>query len=241
FALDGQVRWTERSAPYQFNGDPYGALDTKTLSDGVHVLAATAYTSDGRSGTATISINVQNLRTTSTSGSPFNTRLPNVTGTPRVGWPRTSSTGTWAGAAPMAYTGHWQRCAGGSCAPIAGATGSTYTPTTADVGLSIGVVVTATNTAGSSTTSSDTTAPVTPPIASYNTGEPTWPDTGAPGFTPNRVATTPAEFGSIVGSLHGGDVVEVKPMTINGEVVFGAKPSSLVEIHFDAGLHLPGA
>src|SRR5262249_30297947 len=113
--------------------------------------------------------------------------------------------------------------------------------TTADVGLSIGVVVTATNTAGSSTTSSDTTAPVTPPIASYNTGEPTWPDTGAPGFTPNRVATTPAEFGSIVGSLHGGDVVEVKPLPLDGEVVCGAKPSSLVEIHFDAGVHFTGA
>ncbi len=242
FAIDGHVQWTERGAPYYFNGDPYGTLDTRTLTNGVHVLTSTASTSDGRTGAATISINVQNLRLATTSGTPVNTLLPVVTGTPRVGATLTASTGTWAGALPMAYSSRWQRCAAGSCAPITGATGWTYTPTSTDAGLSIGVTVTATNTGGSSTTSSNQTAPITSStISSYTLGAPTWPNTSEPSYTPNRIATTPAGFNLIISSLHAGDVVEVNPMTISGEVILGAKPSSLVQIHFDPGVKFTGA
>ena len=42
FAIDDVVVWTEQEPPYVFNGDT-GLLDTTTLSDGWHVLSATAF------------------------------------------------------------------------------------------------------------------------------------------------------------------------------------------------------
>ena len=56
FLIDGALRWTEYSAPYQFNGDT-GALDTTTLSDGTHTLAVVAYAVNGRR-TATVQSSV---------------------------------------------------------------------------------------------------------------------------------------------------------------------------------------
>jgi hypothetical protein len=47
FLVDGTKRWTEQYAPYYFNGDPDGKLDTKTLADGAHTLLAVAYSSSG--------------------------------------------------------------------------------------------------------------------------------------------------------------------------------------------------
>src|SRR5262249_9298361 len=38
FFIDNTLSWTEYVAPYQFNGDPSGTLDTNTLSDGSHQL-----------------------------------------------------------------------------------------------------------------------------------------------------------------------------------------------------------
>jgi hypothetical protein len=67
-----------------------------------------------------------------------------------------------------------------------------------------------------------------------------WPDTTAPAFTPNRVASTVSEFSTVMGSLKAGDVVEVKPMTLSGEIVFGQKLSAPAEIHFDAGVKFTG-
>jgi hypothetical protein len=43
-----------------------------------------------------------------------------------------------------------------------------------------------------------------------------------------------------MGSLKAGDVVEVKPMTLSGEIVFGQKLSAPAEIHFDAGVKFTG-
>ena len=58
--------------------------------------------------------------------------------------------GTWNATGTPTYTYQWQRCdaAGNDCQDIAGATSSTYTPTAADVGGTVRVVVTATNAAG---------------------------------------------------------------------------------------------
>jgi hypothetical protein len=65
--------------------------------------------------------------------------------------PVSVTNGTWQGTGPSTYTTVWQRCnsSGASCAAIGGATVSSYTPTAADVGHTLDVVVTATNVDGS--------------------------------------------------------------------------------------------
>ena len=60
FLIDGAVKWTEAYSPYQFKGDPNGALDTWTLSNGSHVLKVIAYATDGRTASASSSITVSN-------------------------------------------------------------------------------------------------------------------------------------------------------------------------------------
>jgi hypothetical protein len=80
-----------------------------------------------------------------------NTSQPAVSGTPAVSHTLTSSTGSWNGA-PTGYSFQWQRCSSGGtgCANIAGATGSTYTLTAADGGVSVRSTVSATNVNGAS-------------------------------------------------------------------------------------------
>ena len=60
FFVDGVSRWTEALAPYQFNGDPNGALDTTALDNGGHTLAVLARAVDGRTATARLSVRVAN-------------------------------------------------------------------------------------------------------------------------------------------------------------------------------------
>jgi hypothetical protein len=73
-------------------------------------------------------------------------------------------TGTWFGSTPLAYTYQWKRCNPvgdlASCTPISLATKSTYVPTTADIGFSLRVYITATNPAGASTGFTNHTFPV---------------------------------------------------------------------------------
>jgi len=73
-------------------------------------------------------------------------------------------TGTWFGSTPLTYAYQWKRCNPvgdlASCTPIALATKSTYVPTTADIGFSLRVYITATNAAGSSTGFTNHTFPV---------------------------------------------------------------------------------
>jgi hypothetical protein len=82
---------------------------------------------------------------------PQNTGLPTITGTASPGQTLTAATGAWLNS-PTAFTYEWQRCdaSGSACAPISGATGTTYTVSAADVGSTIRVSVTAGNGLGSS-------------------------------------------------------------------------------------------
>ena len=81
-----------------------------------------------------------------------NTGAPAISGTPGAGSTLTADPGDWQGTPTITYTYRWQRCdaAGANCVDIAGATGSTYDLTAADVGHTIRVVVVATNDAGAS-------------------------------------------------------------------------------------------
>ncbi|HEX8052110.1 MAG TPA: hypothetical protein VF517_03895 [Thermoleophilaceae bacterium] len=93
---------------------------------------------------------------------PANTAAPVVTGTPTDGSTLSSTTGAWTGTPTIAFARQWRRCdaAGASCADIAGATGATYTLTSADIGATIRVRVTATNAGGSASASSTASATV---------------------------------------------------------------------------------
>jgi thermitase len=92
---------------------------------------------------------------------PTNAAAPTITGTPQDGQALAASNGSWNGTTPMSYAYQWSRCpSGGSCMPISGATSSSYTATSADVGDALTVSVTATNTAGSATATSAPTAGV---------------------------------------------------------------------------------
>ena len=70
-----------------------------------------------------------------------------VTGTPTVGSTLTVSTGTWS-FTPARYTYDWYRCPaqGGTCVNLS--TSPSYTVTSADLGWTIGVFVTAYTAAG---------------------------------------------------------------------------------------------
>jgi hypothetical protein len=60
FSIDGSASSTDSSAPYQFAGDPDGKLDTTTLANGTHVLAAIAYSSGGRAASRSSTVTVSN-------------------------------------------------------------------------------------------------------------------------------------------------------------------------------------
>lgn len=88
---------------------------------------------------------------------PTNVTLPTVTGDAVQGETLTTTTGTWTGLAPITYAYQWFN----SEADITGATASTYVLTEDDIGLTVGVRVTATNVRGPVGVESDVTAPVT--------------------------------------------------------------------------------
>jgi hypothetical protein len=75
FFIDGALSWTENFSPYQFNGDPSGTLDTKTLSNGSHQLKVRATYSNNSTAeqavTITVSNGVTNLAATPATGSTF--------------------------------------------------------------------------------------------------------------------------------------------------------------------------
>jgi hypothetical protein len=94
---------------------------------------------------------------------PANTSAPVVSGTAREGETLTASTGSWSGS-PTSFGYQWQLSGdgGASWADIAGATGTSYVLTPADVGSVVRVVVTASNAGGSGTASSAPTSLVLP-------------------------------------------------------------------------------
>ena len=98
----------------------------------------------------------------SDEGPAVNTGGPTVGGTARDGSTLTADPGTWNGTPTITYEYQWQRCdsAGANCVDIAGATGSTYTLTPADVGSTVRVLVTAVNDAGSPPSASGTTGTI---------------------------------------------------------------------------------
>lgn len=69
---------------------------------------------------------------------------PAITGTPAVAQTLTVKPGTWPGEPVPTFKYQWYRSSGGSASVISGATGTTYAPTSSDLGRKLAVVVTAT-------------------------------------------------------------------------------------------------
>lgn len=90
---------------------------------------------------------------------PVSTAAPTVSGEAVSGSILTASTGTWSGS-PTAYAYQWQRCSTG-CADLPGASAGTYSVTSADLGATLAVRVTATNATGAADATSAPTAAVT--------------------------------------------------------------------------------
>jgi len=103
------------------------------------------------------------VQASATAGPPSRNEPPTISGTPQEKQTLTASNGTWTGAQPQTYTYQWRRCDanGGSCADISGATKQTYVLTTADIGHTMRVVVTAHNSLGDASATSAPTGVVT--------------------------------------------------------------------------------
>jgi subtilisin family serine protease len=79
---------------------------------------------------------------------PGNRARPVISGSATVGATLSASPGNWS-RAPSTYAYQWQRCVLSVCAPISGATGTSYTLAASDTGDTFDVVVSAANAAGS--------------------------------------------------------------------------------------------
>ncbi|MCB9620440.1 MAG: hypothetical protein H6724_13465 [Sandaracinus sp.] len=87
---------------------------------------------------------------------PSNVVAPVVSGTPTEDETLSCTTGSWTGTTPISYTFQWRR----DGSPILGATATTYTLVTADVGTLVDCVVTATNVGGSDSQDSNDLGPI---------------------------------------------------------------------------------
>lgn len=139
-----------------------GATDatyTPTKRD-VEMSLTFTVTARNTSGTTTVKSSPKQVGRTR----PMNTSPPTISGTAEEGLELTASTGSWTGLEPMTYAYQWRRCdaSGSGCASVAGANSSTYVLTSADVGGTMRVVVTASNTFGSKSATSGKTAVVAP-------------------------------------------------------------------------------
>jgi hypothetical protein len=97
---------------------------------------------------------------------PVNSVLPVVSGLAQVGSVLAVSDGSWSGSAPLSFAYRWQRCVGGSCVDVGGASGSSYAVGSGDVGSSLRVGVRASNGVGSSEVfSAETGVVVSAPVS----------------------------------------------------------------------------
>jgi hypothetical protein len=92
---------------------------------------------------------------------PVNAVLPAISGVATEGQALQAASGTWTGS-PTSFAYQWQDCdsSGAGCVNVNGATASSYTLASSDVGHTLRVVVSASNTGGSVSASSAATAVV---------------------------------------------------------------------------------
>jgi hypothetical protein len=128
-----------------------GLTYTLTSNDVGSTIAVNVTASNSAGSAGPVSSAISGVVQSAASSAPANSSPPTISGTAVEGQQLTASPGDWSGQPAPTFTYQWLQCdsSGGSCAPIAGQTATTYTVATADVGFTIAVAVTATNTAGS--------------------------------------------------------------------------------------------
>jgi hypothetical protein len=128
------------------------------LSPGGHSFSVTATDALGQADPSppVVSWTITALASTSP---PSNTSRPPVTGAPTAGARLSASAGTWSGTTPISFGYQWQRC-DPSCENVAGATDSSYTLVTGDLGAHVRVVVTAINAIGNASAESAGVGPI---------------------------------------------------------------------------------
>ena len=85
FLIDNAVTWTELWAPYQYNGDPDGFLDTRTLVNGTHVLVTRVTDPAGKTFVNSSQVSVLNATSApapTSSPTPAPTAAPTSAPTP---------------------------------------------------------------------------------------------------------------------------------------------------------------
>jgi hypothetical protein len=98
-------------------------------------------------------------------GAPYNTTLPAITGTIKIGSTQTVSTGTWSNT-PTSYSYKWQKSADGiSWIDLSGETNATYVPTFDVANLQIRVSVSAVNAVDTATVTTAVISGFLPPQA----------------------------------------------------------------------------
>jgi RHS repeat-associated protein len=100
-----------------------------------------------------------------TTGRPVDIALPAISGKAEDGQVLSASSGSWAGTEPIFYAYQWQLCnsSGETCANITGATSSSFTLASDDVGDTLRIALTAENSVGSVSVNSSVSAIVTGP------------------------------------------------------------------------------
>jgi hypothetical protein len=124
-----------------------------------------------------------------------------ISGTTQQGQNLSTSNGSWSGS-PTGYGYQWSRCDanGANCAPISGATGSSYTLVSADVNSALRATVTASNAGGSTSATSNQSAVITAAPASG--GRISFVNRSAnAGSGPSAVASVSTTINAISGNL----------------------------------------
>jgi hypothetical protein len=94
---------------------------------------------------------------------PSNRTMPTISGKAQEGQTLKAEPGAWIGTQPIEYSYQWRRCtspASASCGNIPNAIDQIYTPSSADVGRMLRVLVTAVNSEGAGTALSNPTPTV---------------------------------------------------------------------------------
>jgi hypothetical protein len=144
---------------YTWSDGSQGSSDTLTAADVGQRMSVTVTATNAGGSTNATSAAVGPV-TAAPPSAPTNTALPTISGTARQGQTLSATTGSWTGS-PAAYAYQWQDCSGTSCSNISGATDASYTLTSAEVGDTVDVVVTAHNSDGTGAATSASTATVT--------------------------------------------------------------------------------
>jgi hypothetical protein len=138
------------------------------------------------------------------TAAPTNSALPAVSGSAQPGQSLAASPGTWNNA-PTGLGYQWAQCdgAGNACAPITGATSSSYVALAGDIGHTLRVTVTATNAGGSGQATSAQSQVVSSAPPSNTASQTAGVTTAAPSSTAGPVISGTVQQGHALSLSNG--------------------------------------